>query len=96
MIDNQPSPNKKAILARLKRIEGQIRGIQAMVDEDRDCGEILQQLSAVRSAVHGASVEVLENYAEACILDGEDTLPAGTRRKLMDNFVSLLGKTKNL
>jgi DNA-binding FrmR family transcriptional regulator len=88
--------NKKAILARLKRIEGQVRGIQTMVENDRDCGEILQQLTAVRSAVHGASVEVLENYAETCMLGEDETVLDPQRQKLVNNFLALLGKTKVL
>jgi CsoR family transcriptional regulator, copper-sensing transcriptional repressor len=88
--------NKKAILARLKRIEGQIRGIQSMVESDRDCTEVLQQLTAVRSAVHSTSVEVLESYASACMLDDGIDLPEGQRQKLLSNFMTLLGKTKVL
>jgi CsoR family transcriptional regulator, copper-sensing transcriptional repressor len=47
---------KKQLLSRLRRIEGQVRGVQGMIDEERDCQEILQQLSAIRSAVQGTSV----------------------------------------
>jgi DNA-binding FrmR family transcriptional regulator len=46
---------KEELQKRLKRIEGQVRGVQRMLDEDRDCHEIVQQLAAIRS-VQGASV----------------------------------------
>ena len=53
-------PNaKQGLIRRLRRIEGQLRGVQTMVDEERDCQEILQQLSAIRSAVQGASLAFL-------------------------------------
>ena len=51
------SPEVKAdLVARLQRIEGQVRGVEKMVLEDRECGAILQQMTAIRSAVHNASL----------------------------------------
>ena len=51
------SPEVKAdLVTRLHRIEGQVRGVEKMVQEERDCGAILQQMSAIRSAVHHASL----------------------------------------
>ena len=47
---------KDELQKRLKRIEGQVRGVQKMLDEDRDCHEIVQQLSAIRSAVQGSRI----------------------------------------
>ena len=49
---------KVKLLRRVRRIEGQARGVARMIEEDRDCGEILQQLAAVRSAAHQATVWV--------------------------------------
>ncbi len=88
--------NKKAILARLKRIEGQVRGIQAMVEEDRECSEILQQLTAVRSAVHSTSVEVLETYAQSCMLAEGETSLDPQRQAMLNNFITLIGRSKVL
>lgn len=60
------------IKARLKRIEGQARGLQKMLDEARSCEEVLTQLSAMRSAIGAiASILMVENL-EACLLDGKD------------------------
>ena len=51
------SPEVQADLTvRLKRIEGQVRGVQKMVEEERDCSDILQQMTAIRSAMHQASL----------------------------------------
>jgi DNA-binding FrmR family transcriptional regulator len=55
-------------LKRVRRIEGQARGVAKMIEEDRDCGEILQQLSAVRSAAHQATVALVRNYAAECVV----------------------------
>lgn len=56
------------LLARMQRIEGQARGIARMIEEDRDCREILQQLAAVRSAAHKATVALVRAYALECMV----------------------------
>ncbi|CAM3558937.1 metal-sensitive transcriptional regulator [Hydrogenibacillus schlegelii] len=62
---------------RLKRIEGQARGILRMMEEARSCGEVVHQLSAMRAAVDRAIAYVIANYMEQCIreqvIKGEDT-----------------------
>jgi len=60
---------QKAMLARMRRIEGQARGVQRMISEDRDCLEILNQLASLRSAAYSASVELTEHYAMQCVRD---------------------------
>lgn len=60
---------KKRILNRLKRLEGQVRGLQRMVDEERSCREILTLLSGVRSALDATGDAVLENYLRRCQAD---------------------------
>lgn len=60
-------PSRDDVVRRLKRIEGQVRGIQRMVQDDRASREILDQLSAVNQAVRGVSALVAENYACQCI-----------------------------
>ena len=54
------------ILARLKKIEGQIRGLQAMVTESRDCDQILTQVRAAQSALRSVSKLVIKNYLLKC------------------------------
>lgn len=58
---------KSNIKRRLNRIEGQIRGIQRMIDNDEECGNVLIQIAAVRSAINRVGGLVLENYAQSCI-----------------------------
>ncbi len=58
---------KSDLVKRLKRIEGQTRGVQKMVEEDRDCAEILHQLTAINEAVRSASLMLCEQYAMECM-----------------------------
>jgi CsoR family transcriptional regulator, copper-sensing transcriptional repressor len=60
--------SKKDLLKRVHRIEGQARGVARMIEEDRDCQEILQQLAAVRSAAHQATVALVRSYTAECML----------------------------
>ena len=62
------SSTKADLLRRVRRIEGQARGIARMIEEDRDCREILQQLAAVRSAAHQATVALVRAYAAECVV----------------------------
>lgn len=59
---------KVRLLRRIRRIEGQARGVARMIEEDRDCSEILQQLAAVRSAAHQATVALVRSYATECVV----------------------------
>lgn len=59
--------NKDALQKRLKRIEGQVKGIQKMVDEDRYCVDILVQISAIRSAINKVGTIILENHVKGCV-----------------------------
>ena len=58
--------SKEVIVNRLKKIEGQTRGLQKMVEDGRDCESILVQLAAVRSAIEGVGGLVLNNYMKLC------------------------------
>lgn len=64
------SSAKADLLRRVRRIEGQARGIARMIEDDRDCNEILQQLAAVRSAAHQATVMLVRVYAAECVASG--------------------------
>ncbi len=63
--------------ARIKRIAGQVGGIQRMIEEERYCVDILNQISAVRSALDALGVELLNGHIECCVLGhGSDTAHA--------------------
>ena len=59
--------HKKALLNRLKRIEGQVRGIRAMVEDDRYCVDILTQVSAIQAALNGFNKELLARHIKTCV-----------------------------
>jgi CsoR family transcriptional regulator, copper-sensing transcriptional repressor len=62
------SPEMKTELStRLHRIEGQVRGVERMIQEDRECQQVLQQMAAIRSAVHQASLLLARDYL-VCVL----------------------------
>ena len=82
---------KEDLQKRLRRIEGQVRGVQKMLDEDRDCHEIVQQLTAIRSAVQGASLIFMREYASDC-LTNVDASDKATREMLVNDLIGLLGK----
>ncbi len=83
---------KEQLLRRLRRIEGQLRGVQTMVTDERDCREILQQLTAVRSAVQSASRAFIEEYATRCLLS-EQADDRTLREQLLKDLVIVLGKS---
>ncbi len=59
---------KDQLLTRLKRIEGQVRGIEAMVDQDRYCIDILTQISAVQAALDKVALGLLDDHAKHCVI----------------------------
>ncbi len=67
---------KKNVLSRLKRVEGQVRGIQRMIDEGKECQDILVQVRAVRSALQSTNALILKRYLMKChaesVNEGED------------------------
>jgi CsoR family transcriptional regulator, copper-sensing transcriptional repressor len=60
--------DKDAYLRRLKRVEGQVRGIARMVEEDKYCIDILTQVAAVNKALHAVSVGLLEDHIQHCVV----------------------------
>lgn len=67
--DNGYTPEKKRYLARLKRIEGQVRGLHRMVDEDAYCIDVITQISAVQSALKGVALALLDDHMQHCVLN---------------------------
>ena len=61
--------NKEAYLARLRRIEGQARGLQRMVEQDKYCIDILTQVSAMTKALQAVSLGLLEDHLRHCVVD---------------------------
>jgi DNA-binding FrmR family transcriptional regulator len=60
-------PHKKALLQRLNRVEGQVRGVARMIDDNRYCIDILTQISALRSALDAVALQLLEDHTRGCV-----------------------------
>jgi CsoR family transcriptional regulator, copper-sensing transcriptional repressor len=63
--------DKDALLNRLRRIEGQVRGVEKMVDEERYCIDILTQIGAIQSAVDAVALKLLDDHVRHCVADSE-------------------------
>src|SRR2546421_7489674 len=64
---------KDQLRIRLRRIEGQVRGVQGMVEEDRYCIDVLTQISAVQAALDKVALGLLDDHAHHCVIDAEAT-----------------------
>lgn len=80
--------SRKELKVRLNRIEGQIRGINKMVEENKTCEEILTQLSAVESAVRSAAREFMKAHLNHCVLE---SIERGEKERLIE-FNKILDK----
>jgi CsoR family transcriptional regulator, copper-sensing transcriptional repressor len=89
--------DKEALKKRLHRIEGQVRGIERMVDDDRYCIDILTQVAAVRTALESLGLEVLEDHVNHCVYDAltaGDERVAATKSKELLAAVQRFAKTR--
>ena len=59
--------NHDAVIKRLRRVEGQVRGVQKMVEEDRYCLDILTQITAIRAALDKVGMQILDGHARGCL-----------------------------
>lgn len=87
--------NRQKTLDRLARLEGQVRGIARMVQEDRYCVDILAQTAAVRSALKGVERLILENHAQHCVEDAIGSGDPGAQREKFEELIALLQKAQN-
>ena len=78
------TPEKEAYLKRLRRIEGQVRGIARMVDEDVYCIEVLTQISAVTKALQAVGLGLLEDHLSHCVIDAARTSPEAGADKVQE------------
>ncbi len=81
------SPNKDAIRRRLSRIEGQVRGVDRMVDEDRYCIDIVTQISAVRAALRRVEEAVLRDHVSHCV---EHAISSGNKAEQREKIAELM------
>ena len=86
MPDDTIQVTREAIVKRLKRVEGQVRGLQKMVAEERECESIITQLAAVRSAIDSVGALVLNNYIKICAPKGGKSDP-----RVYESMVRVVG-----
>lgn len=86
--------NSEATIKRLKRIEGQVRGIARMLEEDRYCIDILHQMQAVKSAFARAESEILKDHAAHCVEEAIVSGDTEAQRKKISELVDLFDKLK--
>ena len=79
---------KKMLIKRLKTIEGQIRGVQNMIDEDKYCNDILIQLLALNKSIKSVSNQILKNHLSTCVVrDIKNDDP-----EIIDEVMKLIGR----
>lgn len=83
---------KSAVQARLKRIEGQVRGIQRMVDEDRYCVDVLVQVSAIHESLRKVSEILLRDHLNHCVTHAVHSDDPARRAEIYDELADLFNK----
>src|SRR5215467_12267689 len=76
--------NKDAVLKRLRRIEGQVRGVEGMVEENRYCIDVVTQVTAIQAALDKVALELLSEHAAHCVAGAE----GGTREERTDELMA--------
>ena len=88
-----PHPADPKVIKRLKNIEGQVRGILRMVEEEKYWVEIMNQISAARAALHSVGMVILKRHVETCVADAIEA--GGTERThIIDELMHVLSKNE--
>ena len=84
------TPRHDASVKRLRRIEGQVRGVAKMIEDDRYCIDVLTQISAIKAALTGVEREVLKAHAGHCVAGAVESGDPDEQRKKFDELVELV------
>lgn len=87
--DNGQVVSKDEVLKRLRRIEGQIKGIQKMIEEEKQCADILTQVAAARAAINKVGSLILQRYAKTCL---QDALEKENEELSLDDLLDTIQK----
>ena len=85
--------NKTAVLRRLGRIEGQVRGVARMVEDDRYCIDVITQLSAVRAALRRVEEEILRDHVSHCVEHAIASGDKADQRQKISEIIDVLGRS---
>lgn len=83
---------KQSVVKRLRRIEGQVRGIAGMVEGDRYCIDVINQIAAVRAALHKAEEEILRDHVSHCVADAFSEGNVDEQRQKIEELVDTVGR----
>jgi len=81
--------SKDQLLARLSRLEGQVRGVQRMVEDDRYCIDVLTQISAVQAALDKVALGLLDDHTRTCVIGAQDP---GRREERTEELMGAVGR----
>jgi DNA-binding FrmR family transcriptional regulator len=84
------SATKGALVNRLRRIEGQVRGVQGMVDNDRYCIDVLTQISAIQAALDKVALGLLDDHARHCVMGADAEIQADRTDELVAAVARLM------
>jgi DNA-binding FrmR family transcriptional regulator len=84
------SATRDQLLKRLRRVEGQVRGVQKMVEEDRYCIDVLTQISAVQAALDKVALGLMDDHARHCVVEGPADLKEERSEELMAAVARLM------
>src|SRR5215218_1210720 len=84
------SATKDQLLTRLRRVEGQVRGVEKMVTEDRYCIDVLTQISAIQAALDKVALGLMDDHARHCVIDGPSDLKDDRTEELMAAVARLM------
>lgn len=84
--------DKESIIKRLRRVEGQVKGIQKMVNEEKYCVDILIQIAAIRSAIDKVGGIILENHMKGCVKNSIDNCKHEETEKVVDELIKTMLK----
>lgn len=88
-MDNTENDTQSNLLIRLRRIEGQVRGVQRMIAEESDCAETLNQIAAIRAALNRVALIIFESHAHECM---QRALGAEPSDKDLNDIITMMGR----
>ena len=85
------APTKDRLGKRMARIEGQVRGVGRMIDEERYCIDVLQQISAARAALDKVALELIDDHVRRCVMDASPDTQEAMTQELLTALGRLVG-----
>jgi CsoR family transcriptional regulator, copper-sensing transcriptional repressor len=82
------SATKDQLLKRMRRIEGQVRGVEGMIEDDRYCIDVLTQISAVQAALDKVALGLLDEHTRHCVMDAQHD----SQREMTDELMAAVGR----